>query len=63
MDCRIGETHPGEALRDAKVAGVLGEFVGTTKESNNIPSGLPDGTTDNGDGTFTLPTGEIVEPE
>jgi hypothetical protein len=24
---------------------------------------LPEGSTDNGDGTFTLPTGEIVEPE
>jgi hypothetical protein len=24
---------------------------------------LPDGSTNNGDGTFTLPTGEVVEPE
>lgn len=28
-----------------------------------LPPGLPVGTTDNGNGTFTLPTGEIVEPE
>lgn len=28
-----------------------------------IPEGLPSGTINNGDGTFTLPTGERVEPE
>jgi len=28
-----------------------------------LPPGLPAGTTDNGDGTFTLPDGQIVEPE
>jgi len=36
-----------------------------TKESENraILTSLPEGSFDNGDGTFTLPTGEIVEPE
>lgn len=28
-----------------------------------LPAGLPEGTTDNGDGTFTLPNGDVVEPE
>ncbi len=30
---------------------------------SGLPTGLPPGTTDNGDGTFTLPTGERVEPQ
>ena len=28
-----------------------------------LPPGLPEGTSDNGDGTFTLPTGEVVAPQ
>ena len=32
-------------------------------ESRVALSLLPEGSFDNGDGTFTLPTGEIVEPE
>lgn len=34
-----------------------------TAQSGGIPKGLPSGTTNNGDGTFTLPDGTVVEPE
>jgi len=31
--------------------------------TDGLPPGLPEGTVDNGDGTFTLPTGETVAPQ
>lgn len=32
-------------------------------KGEEVPEGLPEGTIDNGDGTFTLPTGEKVRPK
>ena len=46
-----------EDLRTAKKSGTLAEFAGA--EAPDLPN-LPSGTVDNGDGTFTLPTGERV---
>lgn len=48
-----------EDLREAKSQGRLSIFTG----SSPTVSALPPGTVDNGDGTFTLPTGEIVRPK
>jgi len=45
-----------EDLRDAKSAGRLDVFTGTPAAAE-----LPPGTIDNGDGTFTLPDGTVIE--
>lgn len=50
-------------LTDEALSNVFNPVETQEGNAGALPPGLPVGTVDNGDGTFTLPDGTIVEPE
>lgn len=61
---RFRTSQINDVMKKAKRLGVnIDEAGGLPARAEELLSLLPQGSTDNGDGTFTLPDGTIVEPE